>query len=97
MIVNNLMLKLKNRDDETIRKVKEELLSMMGNVDVLRGVEVQRNIREGEVNYDLLVTTEFESMEDFDTYIIHPFHIEVSENIGSYIQEIAAVCFKSSK
>lgn len=96
MIVNNLMLKLKNRDDETIRKVKEELLSMRGNVDVLKGIKVEQNVREGEVNYDLLVTTEFESMEDFDAYTVHPFHVKVSENIGSYIQEIAAVCFKTS-
>lgn len=92
MIVNNMMLKLTKRDDETISSVKEKLLSMKGNVEVLRDVKVEQNIREGEVNYDLLVTTMFDSMEDFDIYINDPYHIQVSKDIGSYIQEIVAVC-----
>ena len=92
MIVNTMLLKLKNRDDETILNVKEELLSMKGNVEVLRDVKVEPNIREGEVNYDLLVTTVFDSMEDFNAYVVDPFHVKVSQIIGDQIEKIAVVC-----
>ena len=95
MIINNAMLKLKDRDDESISKVKEELLSMKGNIEVLHDIKVELNIREGESNFDILFITMFESMTDFDSYLAHPVHVKVSQNIGSNIEQSAAVCFES--
>ncbi|MGB9978176.1 Dabb family protein [Methanobacterium sp.] len=96
MIINNAMLKLKERDDESILKVKEELLSMKGNIEVLHDINVELNIREGESNFDILFITLFESMADFDAYLTHPVHVKVSQNIGSNIEQNAAVCFESN-
>jgi hypothetical protein len=95
MIINNLMLKLKNRDDNSISSVKEELLSMKDNIGSLIDIEVQTNIRKGPSNYDIILITSFKSPTDLETYLIHPFHINLSENIIGKIDESAAVCYES--
>ncbi|MEL7669558.1 Dabb family protein [Methanobacterium sp.] len=96
MITNNVMLKLKDNNNKIISNVKEELLSMKGNIEFLKDITVELNIREGASNFDILFVTTFESMADFDAYLTHPVHVKVSQNIGSNIEESAAVCFESS-
>lgn len=95
MITNNVMLKLKNKDDESISKVKEELWSMNGNIGVLSDIIVKSNIFKGSSNFDIFFSTKFKSMDDYDAYLVHPLHIKVSENIGSNIESSASVCYKS--
>jgi hypothetical protein len=94
MIINNLMLKLKDRSDESISKVKDEFLSMMGNIESLQDVTVELNIRKVESNFDILLITKFETMEDCESYIVHPFHLNVLDNIGSNVEASAVVCYE---
>ena len=89
------MLKLKDNTEEAVLKVKEELLSMKDSIEFLNDIIVELNTREGESNFDILFITMFESTEDFDSYIVHPVHVKVSQNIGSNIEQSAAVCFES--
>ena len=91
MITNNVLLKLKNSDDESVSKVKEELLSMNGNIEVLNDIIVGTNINKENPNFDIFFSTKFESMDDYDTYLVDPLHIKVSENIGSNIKSIASI------
>ena len=94
MIVNNLLLKLKNRDADNIRKTQEVLLSMKGKIDVLLDIQVEVNIRPGQSNYDIILITKFESLEDLDAYLSHPAHLEVAKFIGSVLDTQASVCYK---
>jgi hypothetical protein len=91
MIVNNVMLKLKNRDDDNISNVKAELLSMKGNIDVLNDIVVASNINKEDPNFDIFFSTKFESVQDYQTYLVHPLHIKVSKNIGSNIESTASI------
>ncbi len=68
MIVNNLLLKLKERDNEDIAKARDVLLSMKGKIEVLC---------------------------DFDAYLVHPVHVEVSRYISRVLESGAAVCYES--
>lgn len=74
MIINNLLLKLKNRDADSIKRTQEVLLSMRGKIDVLIDIQAEINIRPGESNYDIILITKFASLEDLDKYLIHPDH-----------------------
>lgn len=47
MIINNLLLKLKNRDAVMIKQAQEVLLSMKGKIEVLQDIQVEVNIRSG--------------------------------------------------
>ncbi len=93
MIINNLLLKLKNRDADSIKRTQEVLLSMRGKIDVLIDIQAEINIRPGESNYDIILITKFASLEDLDKYLINPNHLEVAKFIGSVLDTQASVCY----
>ncbi len=95
MITNNLLLKLKNRDSESIAKARDVLLSMRGKIEFLRDLKVEVNIRRGESYYDLILIADYASIEDFDAYLVHPVHLEVGKYIGSVLETSASVCYES--
>jgi hypothetical protein len=97
MIVNNLLLKLKERDDENIAKARDVLLSMKGKIGVMCDVQVEVDIRHGSSSYDIMLITKFATMEDFDAYLVHPVHVEVSESISRVLESGAVVCYESKK
>ncbi len=94
MIINNLLLKLKNRDVDSIKKTQEVLLSMKGKIEVLLDIQAEINIRPGQSNYDIILITTFASLEDLDKYLVHPKHLEVAKFIGSVLDTQASVCYK---
>ncbi len=96
MITNTLLIKLKERNNETIKKTKSMLLSMEGKIEALQGIQVQSDIRHGASSYDILLITHFDSMEDMDAYLIDPVHVEVSKYIASVIESGASVCYEES-
>lgn len=94
MIINTLLIKLKERNNETIEKTKSVLLSMDGKIEVLRRIQVKVDIRRGESSYDMLLITHFSSMEDMEAYLINPVHVEVSKYIAGVLESGASVCFE---
>ncbi len=95
MVTNNLLIKLKERDRENVEKARDVLLGMKGKIDVLRGIRVETDIRHGESSYDILLITNFSSMEDMEAYLAHPVHTEVSKYIAGVLEAGAAVCYES--
>ena len=94
MIINNVMLKLKNRNTD-IQKVNDALISMKGKIEVLKDIQVKLNINLGPASYDLIFFTKFESVEDMEKYINDPVHQETGKLIGSMIEAQAAVCYET--
>lgn len=95
MITNNLLLKLKERTSENITQTRNMLLSMEGKIEYLRTIKVEIDVRHGASSYDMILITQFASMEDFDAYLTHPVHVEVSKFIGTVLETGAAVCYES--
>ncbi|NUU62498.1 Dabb family protein [Paenibacillus agri] len=95
MITNNMMIRLKDRSPENIAKAKEVLLSMRGQIETLRDLRVEINIRHERSSYDLMFVTQYDSMSDLDAYMAHPLHVEVTQYIGSVIDTGASVCYES--
>ena len=94
MIVNNLLITLKDRDAENIRKTQEVLLSMKGKIETLMDIEAEINIRPSKTAYDLILITKFESLQGLDTYLTHPVHLEVAKYIVSVLDTQASVCYE---
>ena len=74
MVINNLLLKLKNRDADSIKKTQEVLLSMRGKIDVLiaetiteterdhvtlRGIEIKVNLNDLKSDHKMAEYTDF--------------------------------------
>lgn len=58
------------------------LLSMQGKIEFLRDLKVEVDIRHGESSYDIALIAKFDSMEDFNAYLVHPVRVEVSKYIA---------------
>lgn len=95
MITNNLLLKLKDRNADNIAKAQGVLLSMKGKIEFLHDLQVKVNIRHSEASYDIIVIAQFASMEDFNAYLVHPVHMEVSQYIAGVLEAAASVCYEA--
>lgn len=94
MVINNLLIRLKRRDNESVMKAKDMLLSMEGKIEVLRHLQVETDMRHGVQSYDILLITRFSSMEDMEYYLAHPAHVEVSRYIAEVLEASASVCYE---
>ena len=95
MITNNLLLKLKDRSSENVEQVRAALLSMRGKIEFLRDLEVKVNIRQGGAAYDIIMIAQYDSLADFEAYLVHPVHVEVGQYILGALAASASVCYES--
>lgn len=95
MITNNLLIKLKESKIENITKTREVLMSMQGKIEFLRDIKVEVDVRQGQSSYDIMLITKFASMEDLNSYLAHPVHVEVSKYIVGVLETGASLCYES--
>lgn len=76
MFTHIVFFKLKNSNKENINKAKEILLNMEGKIDCLKYLEVGADELHTERSYDLVLITRFNSVEDMNSYQVHPYHVE---------------------
>jgi hypothetical protein len=94
MITHNLMLRLKDRSPESVGQARDVLLGMDGKIDVLRGLRVDADTRRAETSYDLLLVAHFDTMADFEAYLVHPVHVEVAGYVKNVLQTMAGVLYE---
>ena len=94
MIVNEIMLKLKEKTDENITTLQNTLLEMKGNIEQLHDIKVNVNIRSGAAAFDVLVIAKYDSMQKFNEYISYPYHIEVGKYVLDVCEKTASVCYE---
>lgn len=90
MIKHIVMWKLRefpSREDKAkiARNLRQKLLEMKKSVHEIKNIEVGINYEKASTaNYDVILITEFLSMEDLQKYKVHPAHQELVE----YLQNI---------
>jgi hypothetical protein len=99
MINHVVLFKLKkyNSDSEkqnVISSIEDALLGLSGTIDELKYIEVGVNYELDTKSYDICLITHFESVEQLDSYRIHPEHLKVGELIKQHAIERAAVDFE---
>ena len=99
MINHVVLFKLKNYDSESqkqieISKIEEALLGLSGKIEELKYIEVGVNYDLAAKSFDICLITHFESLDQLDSYRIHPEHLKVAELIGQHAVERAAVDFE---
>jgi hypothetical protein len=92
------MFKLKKTDnEESLNKVKNEvkrrLESLPGKINVIRSMEVGINVVLSERAYDLALVSSFDTLDDLETYRVHPAHQEVVSFIATVKDQSASVDF----
>ena len=98
MIRHIVMFKLKKtQSEDSLEGIKNEiklrLESLPGKIDVIRTMEVGINVVTSDRAFDLALISSFDSLDDLETYRMHPAHQEVVSYIGGVKDQSAAVDF----
>ncbi|HLO26370.1 MAG TPA: Dabb family protein [Geobacteraceae bacterium] len=84
MVTHIVLFKLKDKSAESIRQAQEKLLSMNGNVEMLRHLEVGLDVVHSARSYDIALFTKFDSLDDLQAYQVHPYH---GGDVAPYMRE----------
>lgn len=63
-----------------MQEIKTGLEALIDKIDVLRMIRVDFNVNPEEA-WDVILTTELDSLEDVKTYATHPEHVAISKGI----------------
>lgn len=77
MIKHIVCFKLKDNSLENCQKAKDVLMSMKGNVTLLKDIHVGIDFLHSERSYDIILETLFDSKADLDAYQNDPYHCDV--------------------
>lgn len=77
MIKHIVCFKLKDNSLENCQKTKDILMSMKGNVSLLRDIHVGIDFLHSERSYDIILETLFDSKTDLEAYQNDPYHCDV--------------------
>ena len=75
--------------DECIAKIKQELEGLKSAIPEIKIMELGKNFNELPVSYDVVLYSEFESMEDLEIYQKHPEHVKVAKFIRQIRTDVA--------
>lgn len=85
MIRHIVMFKLKEfatpvEKKAKMQEIKENLEALIHKIDVLRMIHVDFNVNPEET-WDIILTTELDTLKDVGLYANHPEHVAVSKGI----------------
>lgn len=95
MVTHIVCFKLKDRSPEHIAQVRDRLLTLDGNVPVLRHLEVGIDFLRSDRSYDLALMAKFDSPEDLQAYQVHPFHVEIANYMATVRDSTVTVDYES--
>ena len=87
MIKHIVMWKFKDEAEgltrqENLIKVKNALEALPEKIDFIRHIEVNLNVNNNGKNYDAVLISEFDSIEDVKRYRDHPEHKKISSYVA---------------
>lgn len=75
--------------------IKERLEELKNTIPVIRKIEVKINLSEASAdNHDVILESEFDTLEDVRTYAVHPEHIKLGEFIAKVRTSRAAIDYE---
>ena len=85
MVRHIVMFKLKEFEtpaakEAKMQEIKVALEALINKIDVLRMIRLDFNINPAET-WDIILTTELDSLADVNTYANQPEHVAVARNI----------------
>jgi hypothetical protein len=95
MITHVVVIKLKADTQDTIKQlILENLNKLEGTIGVIRRWEVGANIGVSSNPGDIVVNSVFDSLEDIQTFRIHPAHAAFKDFLKPYLEVSYTVDYK---
>ncbi|MBF8302929.1 MAG: stress responsive barrel protein [Candidatus Dadabacteria bacterium] len=99
MIKHIVMWRLKEfangvNKEENARKLKSHLESLKSKIKEIKRIEVGINIKSSDTASDVVLYSEFDSMDDLEAYQRHPEHMKVVDFVNEIRLERRVVDYK---
>ena len=78
MIKHIVMWKFKENTEKEREEFLERLLALNGVIPEIESAEIKRNINMNGENYDSMLISTFDNLENMNKYKVDPRHVEVS-------------------
>ena len=87
MIKHVVMWKFKAESkEENLQKAREMLLALVDIIPEIKKMNVYFDVSHTDMSADMMLDTEFLTLEDLNTYAVHPEHLKVSAFVRSVIE-----------
>ena len=87
MIKHVVMWKFKEENrEENIKKAREMLLALPPVISEIKKMQVYFDVTHSDASMDMMLDTEFLTVEDMKTYAVHPEHVKVSNFVRSVVE-----------
>lgn len=77
--------------EETMDYIKENLEDLLGKIDEINSIKVEKNVLDHPDNRDIVLDVTLNSMEDLKKYANHPEHLRVTDLIIDMLADRVAV------
>ncbi len=99
MIKHIVMIKLKSFSTEKdkalkIKEIKEGLEGLKNLIKEIKFIEIGVNINPSERASDLVLLSDFDSLESLEVYRVHPEHQKVLKIISENAEKVTAVDYE---
>lgn len=94
-VTHIVMAKLKEPTDENIDEAIAKIRAMEGKIDVLKSLEVGKDIVRSGRSYDLALIAKFDDMAGLEVYNTHPVHLPILAYLRERVSSVVAVDFES--
>ncbi|NCC86286.1 MAG: Dabb family protein [Clostridia bacterium] len=79
--------------DENMNIVKNGLLALEPIIPEIKYIQLGNDISHTEMSYDLALITEFENLDDLQTYKVHPEHQKVANYVAKVTNSRGVIDF----
>ena len=77
MIRHIVFFKLKDNSKANKQRIKDVILPLKEKIDVIKFYQVGINFSNEERAYDLALVSDFYSVDDLESYAVHPEHLKI--------------------
>ena len=96
MVKHIVLFKLNVEEPERTQVINDfcnAVMSLPQHIDVIRHIEVSRNINPAE-QYDIALNSTFDTLEDVATYATHPVHVAAAGLLKGKVASRACVDYE---
>ena len=87
MIKHVVMWKFKEENrEENMKKAREMLLALPPVISEIKKMEVYFDVNHTAASADLMLDTEFLTLEDLNFYAVHPEHLKVADFVKGVVE-----------
>lgn len=94
-LTHMVMVRLKDPTPENVDAAVEKIRSMTGQIEVLKSLEVGKDVVRSERSYDLALIARFDDRAGLELYNTHPVHLPVLHYLRERISAAVAVDFEN--